>query len=49
MSQSPVEYPRHILDEIEYIEGAVCNIDEKHSSSEMVDVVKSVSAVKRSQ
>ncbi|MHC4744346.1 MAG: HepT-like ribonuclease domain-containing protein [Planctomycetota bacterium] len=34
MSQSPVEYLRHILDEIEYIEGAVCNIDEKRFSSD---------------
>ncbi len=28
MSQSPIEYLRHILDEISYIEGAICDIEE---------------------
>jgi uncharacterized protein with HEPN domain len=28
MSLSPLEYLRHILDEINYIESAVCDIEE---------------------
>jgi uncharacterized protein with HEPN domain len=28
MSLSPIEYLRHILDEISYIEGAICGIEE---------------------
>ena len=34
MSQSPIEYLRHILDETEYIEGVIRNIDEKRFLSD---------------